>query len=49
LVEALDETGNRWCGRLVASDRGAILITTDRGNTELALGGLAALSPVERC
>jgi hypothetical protein len=49
LVEARDGAGNRWCGRLVASDRGVVVITTSRGDTELALGGLAALAPVDRC
>jgi predicted small integral membrane protein len=49
LIEVRDGVGNRWCGRLVASGSGTVLLATSRGDTELALARLDALAPVERC
>ena len=50
VVEAVDASGNRWCGRLADPDNpGTVVLTTERGGVELVLARLARLGPVPAC
>jgi hypothetical protein len=49
VVEITDRSGRTACGELVDGPEGRVRLATDRGTVELALGGVADISPVEAC
>lgn len=46
-VQAAD--GRAWCGRLTATQGGAVAVETDTGPVVVALANIAALEPVDTC
>lgn len=50
VVEAVDASGNRWCGRLAGGgDEGTVVLSTARGGVELVLARLVRIDPVADC
>jgi hypothetical protein len=46
-VHAVD--GRTWCGRLAATQAGAVAVDTEAGPVVVALSNVAALQPVDSC